>query len=455
MDLLQKPSLFLLDKRSLSVHKLSALTVGSIKKGIWLYFFLIMFEGAFRKWFLPSLAGPLLIIRDPLALWILMTAFKHDLMNLKFSTVMVAAIGFFSIYTAFFIGHGNIYVALFGARILLLNFPLMFVIAQVFDLEDVKKVAKTTCIICIPMVLLIMLQFYSPQTAWINKTVGGEAGGGFDGALNFYRPPGTFSFTNGNTLFFDLAACFVIYFWFNSKEISRVLLISSTIALLLAIPFSMSRSLFFQVIISIIFALIPSLSRPKYIAGLIFILTVVFGVFVLLSFTSYFHTATLAFNARLDNGNRAEGGIDGVLLNRFLGGLIEAVKLSPNQPFFGYGIGMGTNAGSVLLSGSRVFLISEGEWGRIIGEIGPILGLTVIFIRLKLAASMLYQSFKRIRSGSLLPWIMSSVGIIWIAQGGWAQPTSLGFCTITTGLILAALKHSGTTTALPATFRKD
>ncbi len=35
-----------------------------LKKGIWLYFFLLLFEGALRKWVLPSLSAPLLIVRD-------------------------------------------------------------------------------------------------------------------------------------------------------------------------------------------------------------------------------------------------------------------------------------------------------------------------------------------------------------------------------------------------------
>ena len=41
-----------------------------IKKLIWAYFFLLLFEGALRKWFLPGLSQGLLIIRDPIVIWI-------------------------------------------------------------------------------------------------------------------------------------------------------------------------------------------------------------------------------------------------------------------------------------------------------------------------------------------------------------------------------------------------
>jgi len=41
-----------------------------IKKLIWAYFFLLLFEGALRKWFLPGLSNGLLIIRGPIVIWI-------------------------------------------------------------------------------------------------------------------------------------------------------------------------------------------------------------------------------------------------------------------------------------------------------------------------------------------------------------------------------------------------
>jgi hypothetical protein len=328
-------------------------------------------------------------------------------------------------------------------RILVLHFPLIFVIAKVFDRADILKLARATLIISIPMTLLIIMQFYSPQTAWINKSVGGEAGGGFSGAMSFYRPPGTFSFTNGNTLFYSFASCLVAYFWFNPKEISRWILILSSIALLLSIPFSISRSLLFQVVISLLFAFCSVLLKPKRALGMILVMVGVIVTFYLLSYTPYFTTATAAFTLRFDTANQQEGGLNSVFLDRFLGGLIGAVTASADQPFFGFGIGMGTNVGSMLLGGGRGFLISEGEWGRLIGELGPVLGLTVVMLRLKLAMELLFRSLGKMIAGNLLPWTLTSFGFLATAQHGWAQPTSLGFSILITGLTLASLKNPG------------
>jgi hypothetical protein len=414
-----------------------------LKTGIWMYFLLLIFEGALRKWFLPFLAGPLLIVRDPIAFWILFTAVRHGYILKNQYVSWMVAIGLIGLYTAYFLGHGNIYVAIYGARILVLHFPLIFVIAKVFDKQDVLKIARATLVISIPMTLLIIMQFYSPQTAWINKSLGGEAGGGFSGAMNFYRPPGTFSFTNGNTLFYSFCSCLVVYFWFNPKEISRWVLILASIGLLLSIPFSISRSLLFQVVISLLFSFCSVLLKPKYALGILLVMIGVTATFVLLSYTPYFTTATAAFTSRFETANEQEGGLNGVFLDRFLGGMIGAIAISAQQPFFGYGIGMGTNVGSMLLGGGRGFLISEGEWGRLIGELGPVLGLTVIFLRLKFAFELLFRSLKSMVAGNILPWMLTSFGFLAIAQHGWAQPTSLGFSIIITGLILASFEVPG------------
>lgn len=411
-----------------------------IKQGIWLYFILLIFEGALRKWIFPSLADPILIIRDPLALWILIKAWQHRLINLNYYIISVVTIGIIGIYTAYFIGHGNIIVAFFGARILLLHFPLIFVIGRVLNLKDVIKIGKATLIIAIPMIILIILQFYSPQTALINVSVGGEPGAGFSGINNFFRPPGVFSFINGNTLFYSFTTCFVLYFWFNYKTINRLILVTATLSVLLAIPFSISRGLLFQVIVSILFATVAITLKPKYLTGMLFVIAGIIFCFILLGSFSFFNTATEAFSARFTSANKIEGGINGVFLDRFLGGMIQAIHSASNQPFFGYGIGLGTNAGSMILKGGRMFLLSEGEWGRIIGELGPIMGLSVILIRIKLALHLSLKCYSRLLMGNTMPWLLLSFGALAIAQGSWSQPTSLGFCTLISGLVIASLK---------------
>lgn len=414
-----------------------------LKQSVWLFFFLLLFEGALRKWFLPSLATPLLVVRDPLAVWLIAVAWKRNLLPSNVYLIGMAVFGFTGLITAVFLGHGNLPVAVYGARILLIHFPVMFIIGRVFTAHDVVKIGKAMLWISIPMIVITALQFYSPQSAWVNRGVGGDMeGSGFNGgAMGYFRPSGTFSFTTGNTLFFSLLAPFVFYFWLQPKGTSRLLLIAATLSLFASIPISISRGLLFQVGVTLIFTILATAKNPRYIRHILTAVIAGFLVFAILSNTEFFRTATEVFFARFESASDDEGGLKGTLVDRFLGGLLSAVSESDNQPFWGYGIGMGTNVGSMLLTGDREFLIAEGEWGRLIGEMGPLMGLGVIIIRLGFCSETAILSYRKVLAGDMLPWILLSAGVLIILQGQWAQPTTLGFSTFMGGLILASLQE--------------
>jgi hypothetical protein len=130
--------------------------------------------------------------------------------------------------------------------------------------------------------------------------------------------------------------------------------------------------------------------------------------------------------------------------------MLNAFDESSDLPFFGQGIGIGTNAGSTMLTGRREFLISEGEWGRLTGEMGLLLGLMVILIRLAFSLQLTTASYKRLLQGDLLPWMLLSFALLMVPQAQWAQPTALGFSTLIGGLVLASL-HSDKDDDMPET----
>ncbi len=414
-----------------------------LKKGIWAYFLLLIFEGALRKWLLPGLATPLLIIRDPIAIWLVIKCWQRGLLPSSIYLSTMVVIGIISIFTAIFFGHGNLLVALFGARILLFHFPLVFVIGKIFNRDDVIKIGKATLLITIPMTVLIAMQFYSPQSAWVNRGVGGDmAGAGYSGALGFMRPPATFSFTTGTTSFYSFAACFIFYFWFDIQKVNKLILIAATLALFAAIPLSISRTILFQTVVTLIFTVLAVSRKPKYFGKLLVAVIGAIMIIAVLSQTSLFNTATAAFTSRFTDASGSEGGLKGTLSDRFLGGIIGSFAGVADEPFFGYGIGMGTNVGGMLLSGNRAFLIAEDELGRTLGEIGPLLGLIVIFLRFGLTLKIILASYHKLALNDFLPWILLSFGILSLAMGGWAQPTYLGFSIMIGGLMLASLNSN-------------
>jgi len=426
-------------------HSIDENVLARIKQGIWLYFILLVFEGALRKWVLPSMSNPLLIVRDPVAIWILFLAWKHSLIKEYSYIMLMSLVTFIAIVTSLLFGHQNIAVVLYGARITLIHFPLLFVIGQVFNHNDVIKIGKTTLWIALPMVVLLGIQFYSPQYAWVNRGIGGNMeGAGFSGAMGYFRPPGTFSFTSGNSLFWGFVSTFVVFFWIQETSVKRWLLLLASAALFGAMSFSISRTLFFQICVTAVFALVATSQNPKIFGRLFIAIVGVCLVLIIMSQISIFSTGIEAFTERFTNANESEGGVKGVFLDRFLGGMLGALSGQVNLPFWGYGLGMGTNAGAKILTGSTDFLISEGEWGRLVGESGALLGISMIIIRLTLCFDLLRKSFQNIKIKNSLPFMLLSFGLLNILQGQWAQPTSLGFSVLTGGLILASLNKETT-----------
>lgn len=414
-----------------------------LKWGVWIYLLLLIFEGALRKWLLPGLSEVLLIVRDPVAIVMILFAWQRNMFPQVTYVVVMFIIGFVAIFTSLFLGHGNLFVSLYGARILLIHFPLIFLIGSVLEKEDVIKMGKAIVWISIPMAVLIALQFYSPQSSLVNRGVGGSlAGAGFSGAMGYFRPSGTFSFTNGTTLFFSMAASFIFYFWLKRGIMSKIILIGATLGLISAIPLSISRSLTLSVAVILFFVFIIASRNPKFLGQMIIGgLSILIGIRIL-GETSFFSTASEVLLTRFESASRVEGGLEGTILERYFGGMWKAVVTSIDLPFFGQGIGMGTNAGSALLSGGRTFLISEGEWGRLIGEMGALMGLIVIAIRLLISCKLLLESFRVMQLGEILPWMLLSFALLVFPQGQWAQPTTLGFSTLIVGLLIASFNKS-------------
>ncbi|WP_257710809.1 hypothetical protein [Gramella sp. MT6] len=413
------------------------------KRGVWLYFWLLIFEGALRKWILPGLAEPLLVVRDPLAIWLIYKCFTNNIWRPNNYVVVMWGLTILSLAITMIMGHGNLVVAIYGFRIMAIHFPLIFVIGKIFNKNDVIELGRIMLWTTIAMTILVGIQFYSPQSAWVNIGVGGDTqGSGFSGAAGFYRVPGTFSFTNGLSLFYGFSAAYIFYFWasLGVVKVNKLILIISSVALLAAIPLSISRGVLMEIILSAIFMFAIVGKDPRTIKSIIAVVIASVGLFFALGNFSFFETASSAFVERFNVASSVEGGLEGTLLDRFLGGLYMAVT-DANASFTGLGLGMGTNAGAKMMLGRREFLIAEGEWGRLIGEMGFILGVIAILIRGSLVIQMLKKSWSAIKLENKLPWMLMSFGAVNILQGQWAQPTALGFSALIGGLVIASLNE--------------
>ncbi len=416
-----------------------------LRQYIWLYLLLIIFEGALRKWFLPFLATPLLVVRDPVAVLILYRAFlnsRHRILNAY--TLPIFIVSILAFLTTFYSGHGNLFVAVFGVRIMLFHFPLIFIIGQTMNRRDVEVIGRFMLWLALPMAILIGLQYFSPQSAWVNRGVGGNLeGAGFAGANGFFRPPATFSFNNGTTLFFSLAAVFVFYFWQEpAHKAKRWVLIAATVGVIAAMPFCLSRGYIFQFGATFAFFVLASLRSGKSLRRLLILGLISPILVMLMSKLGIVQTGIETLLQRFTNASVSEGGLEGTFGDRFLGGMVRSISGAEDLPFWGSGIGLGTNVGSALLTGSRGFLLSEGEWGRLVEEMGPLLGIITILVRLLIAIHFSVKSWFNLVAGNALPWLLISFCLIHLITANWGQPTAMGFSVFTCGLVVASFNRS-------------
>ena len=78
---------------------------------------------------------------------------------------------------------------------MVLHLPLIYVMGRCLDIRYVNRLSRLTLILVIPMTILIVDQFYSPQSALVN--VGGRGGWGlrgFAGALDRFSASWNFHF---------------------------------------------------------------------------------------------------------------------------------------------------------------------------------------------------------------------------------------------------------------------
>src|SRR4029077_10283716 len=153
-----------------------------VRQLIWLYFWLLLTEGALRKWIVPQLSNPLLVVRDPVALAIYFYAIRARVFPRNAYVISLLVIGVLSLAVSVAVLYPYLplkpilEITLYGFRSNFFHLPLIFVMANVMDEEEVKKIGWWILLLMIPMGLIMVAQFKASPDAFINRTVGlGEA----------------------------------------------------------------------------------------------------------------------------------------------------------------------------------------------------------------------------------------------------------------------------------------
>jgi hypothetical protein len=427
-----------------------------VRKLIWVYFWLLLFEGSVRKWALPALADPILLIRDPIVIWIYVAVFRTGkwprgammalVSCLAFATFAVGLVALGQPEATGF-GFKGLVAALYGLRTDFLHLPLLFIMPMFLCRADVDRIARCLLIVSAPMAILMAVQFLAPSSSWINSG-SDEAFTQIGTARGHIRAPGTFSFTSGPALMYALVSAFVLEAALTRGRHPRWLIMSAALATGLAVTVSGSRTTLANVGMVTAFAVVcGTLLQP----GLAW--RVVQGAFIAGILAVALFQLDVVREGAATLGERF-GGQDEVR-SGFIYRFLSEFGFTPQQlfdtPLPGHGLGAGTNVGAMLLSGTRNgFSLGEVEWDHLIGESGPIVGVLIIALRVACVVGLLVRSARSARQGNVLPFLL--LGACWaaIANSVWGQATTLGFAVFGGGLCAAAMSTYSTRSALPA-----
>ena len=428
---------------SVGSPKIQAKELGSdlapIKRFIWLYFLLLLFEGAFRKWFLPGWSQELLIIRDPIVLWIYYLAYSRGIfplhnhyINKALQWTILATI------LSLIIVGANWKAVAYGARTNLLHFPLIFVMARVLNKRDVILFGKAILILALLMTWLVSQQFQADREDIINTAAGGT-GTQLETSGGKVRASGTFTFVSGPVFYYCFAVAFIIYGYIEKNIFPKWMLYLGTGATLLAMVVAGSRALIaesLQVVACLGFLAYYKPTEFGRITAFAFGFSTI-GI-ILWSQVDLFQEGVQFLSLRFEEAANVEGNPVEAYFKRYADIIQAPYYYSQYVGFFGNGLGMSTRAGAAL-AGS--FGGAELSWSRHVLENGAFIGGLYILWRLWIVKDLMLACIRSIKAMNYLPILLFGAAAPIIAFSLFGQPTNLGFAAFGCGICLASTKR--------------
>lgn len=415
-----------------------------LKKLFWLYFFLLIFEGALRKWVVPQLSAPLLVIRDPVGLLIMYEAFSSSKWPHKWTTLLTfltaGLLGLCVVQVV--LGNNSWLIGLYGLRSYLLPFPVAFIMAENLDKEDLRRFGVWTIFLLLPNAVLAAFQYASPGNAFINN-------GAYEGAQQLafvehhVRASGTFSFVTGFEDFVALAGAFIVYGFVTPGFAKRWLLWAGAFALVLCIPMMGSRGVVVQLGAMIACMVLGAvLGISQFWKMLRFVLPVAI-VWFLVSLLPVFSEAASSMTLRFEGAAMIEGGgSEGkTLYFRTAQPAANAIhEAFASNNLTGIGIGRGAAAVQEFLFGSKEEVAGEYEFSREFAEMGLVLGGVFTLLKLTLLIGMFGPALARVRENDSLALLLLPLAVTSLIFCAPEQPTEGGFMVVGIAFCIAAAK---------------
>ena len=424
----------------------------ALKKLFWLYFLLWIFEGALRKWVFPGFSAELLLVRDPIALFIIFEGMRTGKWPARWTalTALLFA-GLISLcLVQVVVGDNSWVAAAYGLRSYLLPFPTAFVMGENLNKEDLRRFGVFTLWLLAPMTLLEVAQYLAPTGSVLN-TGAYRGASQIASAGSHLRSSGTFSFVTGPSSFGPLAAAFLLFAIVDEGFTKRWLIWVAAASLILSIPVVGSRTLVFELAGTLGCATIAAFSGVKQFFKMLRIAVPLAVVTLLVSLLPVFSQASSTLVQRFSEASTSEGTISNTVKSRSFGSVLDAlesVDFSTNPG--GIGMGKGANAVTKLETGEARFAAGEDELSREIIELGPLPGLSFALLRYTLAIFVIVKALQKARGHEPFALLMLPIVAPGLFLAPLEQPTGQGILVICMAFTIAALSENPVILRRPA-----
>jgi hypothetical protein len=408
---------------------------------IFIVYWLLIFEGALRKWALPGMHKILFFIRDPFVMAAYFLAIKYKMWP-RWSAIFTSGVILGGVFLVLALVQGlttelTPVIVLYGWRNYFFYLPFAFIIGEQFRGKDLARLIRQTLLVSVPIAVLCYQQFRAPADSDLNEAFGGSAP--MMVAHGIVRTSGTFTVSAAQTLYIGSLLAMLYTVWLlprSQRPLNRLELYVVTFSTMATFAVSGARSAFIYAAVVTVSAFVSAFVIRRQQFKLRTLIAVPAIVIVgAICYIKVFPDAFSAMVSRQMDAQIAEGSTLGRLASSFT----TLFRVLPRLSLLGAGIGYGTNAATVLRTGQMGVLLAEDETQRIILETG-VLGLFYVGYRLWLTGFLGKAAFfASRRSHNPLPLIFFGYESISLLIGQMTlQGTINGYGWLFAGFCMAA-----------------
>jgi hypothetical protein len=422
-----------------------------------IFYLLLIFEGALRKWLLISWGQPLFFVRDPFVLAIYWLAVRHGFYPRGNSLARIAiALGLLGLLLIVMQAMGVAatiekwpLLAAYGWRNYFLYLPLPFVIGETLRKADLQRIAGITFLLAIPIAGLVVLQFRAPLDSPINIGFGATLAQQFHGLavhMDHTRPMGTFTSDVGQKEFVVTALALLMALWVapaSRRYLKLWQMVVVTGALLTCLALSGSRGAMLASGL-VVLAAVASAGVVKRVAARTILVPAVLVAVATALYPLLFPEGYSTFLNRWTEAEVSETQVFAWgIFGRALYAFYDFFQFLGSTPLAGYGLGLAGNASLILgvtIPGFTGW--AESDWSRHIVDLGPVFGMTFIAYRIALVIWLAVICIRGARrGGNQLPLILFASCAFELLIGQiTGHGTVNGYTWLFTGLTLVAAR---------------